>query len=185
MADRPALPTSRPDPYRVLDVPRDADASTVSRAYWRLAKQFHPDRNPSPLGRRLMLVVNDAYETLKNPERRAAYDRSVQGQQGGGILKHSEHPAGTAGSAADGIPAAHPSNPEPATGPIGRRAEQHRMATEGTAAPSTHARRFEWGRYAGRTFAEVAAVDPDYLEWFIRTPLGRSFAADIAAATGR
>ena len=43
----------------------------------------------------------------------------------------------------------------------------------------------DWGRYAGRTIAEVAAVDPDYLEWLIRTPLGRSFAAEVAAATGR
>ena len=186
MADRTAPSVTRPDPYRVLDVPRDADAATVSRAYWRLAKQFHPDRNPSPLGRRLMLVVNDAYETLKNPERRAAHDRSVQRAQGGGMLRNAERPADAPASGTHGghpVPRSREPVIETVDGPLLRRAEQHRAATEGPAAPAGRPRRLEWGRYAGRTIAEVAAGDPDYLEWLIRTPLGRSFAADVAAAT--
>lgn len=189
MADRiPATPTNV-DPYRVLDVPRDADAATISRAFRKLAKRFHPDRNPSPLGRRLMLVVNDAYDTLKSPERRAAYDRSVQNARGGGMLPPTERSSGSAsmqsGQGGHASPPPPPAPiPEPIDGPIRRRAELYRAASEGLAVATGRARRLEWGRYAGRTVAEIAAVDPDYLQWFIRTPLGRSFAADVAAATG-
>lgn len=174
---------ARPDPYRVLDVPSDADHAAISRAYWRLAKQFHPDRNGSALGRRLMLVVNDAYETLKNPERRAAYDRAHRPAPGGGALATAPRPSAVSGSsqATSRTPAAPPVA-EVELGPIQRRMAQQRATDHTWAGPRPQARALEFGRYAGRTIPEVVAIDPDYVEWFIRTPLGRSYAAEVDAA---
>jgi DnaJ-class molecular chaperone len=37
------------DPYRILDVARDADSETIKQAYHKLAKKHHPDRNPGDL----------------------------------------------------------------------------------------------------------------------------------------
>jgi len=175
-----SLPAARPDPYRVLDVPPDADAATISRAYWKLAKQFHPDRNGSALGRRLMLVVNEAYETLKNPERRAAWDRTRQAAAGRGLAAESRPPTGPSRTTATPTPHAPAPPIVPPPGPILRRMAQQAGADQGAdgrSRPST----LEFGRYAGRTIPEVATLDPDYLQWFIRTPLGRSYAAEVAA----
>jgi len=162
-------------------VPPDADAATISRAYWKLAKQFHPDRNGSALGRRLMLVVNEAYETLKNPERRAAWDRSRQASAGRGLPAESRPPAGPVRTTATPTPPA-PSLPVvPPPGPILRRMAQQTGADRDASDGSSRPRTLEFGRYAGRTIREVATMDPDYLQWFIRTPLGRGYAAEVAA----
>ena len=42
----------------------------------------------------------------------------------------------------------------------------------------------EFGRYAGRTVDEVARMDRDWLEWFIRTPLGRPWTSEVRTALG-
>ena len=182
--ERPGSPSAaRPDPYRVLDVPSDADAAVISRAYWKLAKQFHPDRNGSALGRRLMLVINDAYETLKNPERREAYDRAHRSAPGHGVLADAPRPSATSGyDGASPKPPAPPPVPDVELGPIQRRMAQQRAAEHAPSGPRPQARTLEFGRYAGRTIPEVAAIDPEYLEWFIRTPLGRSYASEVSPA---
>jgi len=58
------------DPYKVLGVSRDASDEDIKRAYRRLAKQYHPDRNPGDQeAARKMQEVNAAYEQIKNPEK--------------------------------------------------------------------------------------------------------------------
>ena len=71
MPDEHELP---PDYYAVLGV--EFDASDVElRSAWRAAvKQWHPDTNRSPEAHRKMASVNEAWEVLGNPERRAEYD---------------------------------------------------------------------------------------------------------------
>jgi curved DNA-binding protein CbpA len=69
MPDRPPL-----DPYHVMDLPRDASDLQVARAYRRLAKRFHPDLNPDGHGTDRMRAVNEAWEILSSPDRRASYD---------------------------------------------------------------------------------------------------------------
>ena len=64
------------DYYEVLEVPRDADGETIKRAYRRLAMSFHPDRNPDdPEAGERFKEASEAYEVLRDPERRARYDR--------------------------------------------------------------------------------------------------------------
>ena len=58
------------DPYKVLGVSPDASDEEIKRAYRRLAKQYHPDRNPGDQeAARKMQQVNAAYEQIKNPEK--------------------------------------------------------------------------------------------------------------------
>ena len=63
------------DLYRLLGVPRDADADTIKKAYRRLARQLHPDVNPDPQTQERFKEVTLAYEVLSDPQKRAAYDR--------------------------------------------------------------------------------------------------------------
>lgn len=58
--------------YEILDVPKDADATTLKKAYRRKSKACHPDRKGGDV--RAMVWVNKAYETLSDPEKRAYYD---------------------------------------------------------------------------------------------------------------
>ena len=70
------------DPYKVLGVSPDASDEEIKRAYRRLAKQYHPDRNPGDeTAAKKMQQINAAYEQIKNPEK-AAQSQGGYGQQG-------------------------------------------------------------------------------------------------------
>ena len=58
------------DPYQVLGVTPDASDEEIKQAYRRLAKKYHPDRNPGDEeAARQMQRINAAYEQIKNPEK--------------------------------------------------------------------------------------------------------------------
>lgn len=64
------------DYYRILGVKREATEKEVRSAYRRLARQHHPDVNPSnPDAANRFREVNEAYEVLSDPQKRARYDR--------------------------------------------------------------------------------------------------------------
>jgi molecular chaperone DnaJ len=64
------------DYYEVLGVGREADAETLKKAYRKLAMQFHPDRNPGDAEAETKFKeAAEAYEVLKDPQKKAAYDR--------------------------------------------------------------------------------------------------------------
>lgn len=81
---------AKEDYYETLGVERNVDEKALKSAFRKLAMQYHPDRNPdSQDAESKFKEINEAYEVLKDPEKRAAYDRYghaafEQGGAGGG-----------------------------------------------------------------------------------------------------
>ncbi len=63
------------DYYEVLEVPRDADAKTIKRAFLKKAKKLHPDVATAPDAEEKFKEVNEAYSVLSDDQKRANYDR--------------------------------------------------------------------------------------------------------------
>lgn len=63
------------DYYAVLQVDPRADTEVIEAAYRRLSRKYHPDVSGDPGAGRRMRDLNEAYEVLGDPKRRAAYDR--------------------------------------------------------------------------------------------------------------
>jgi curved DNA-binding protein len=63
------------DYYGVMGVARDATQDEVKRAYRKLARKYHPDVSKEPDAEAHFKEVGEAYEVLKDPEKRAAYDQ--------------------------------------------------------------------------------------------------------------
>jgi molecular chaperone DnaJ len=77
------------DYYQVLDVPKTASEADIKKAYRRLAMKYHPDRNPGDHeAEDRFKEAKEAYETLTDAQKRAAYDQfghaGVDGMRGGG-----------------------------------------------------------------------------------------------------
>ncbi|MCA1444298.1 molecular chaperone DnaJ [Ensifer sp. IC4062] len=79
------------DLYETLGVARSADEKELKSAFRKLAMKYHPDKNPGDAeAEKSFKEINEAYETLKDPQKRAAYDRYghaafEQGGMGGGF----------------------------------------------------------------------------------------------------
>ena len=71
------------DYYRTLGVAREAPADDVKKAYRKLARKYHPDVSKEPDAEKRMKEVNEAYEVLSDPEKRAAYDQLGKNYQPG------------------------------------------------------------------------------------------------------
>ena len=64
------------DFYELLGVQRGADDAAIKAAYRRMAKEHHPDRkNGCKESEARFKAINQAYDVLKDPQKRAAYDR--------------------------------------------------------------------------------------------------------------
>ncbi len=80
---------AKQDFYAILGVARDASADDLKKAYRKLAMQYHPDRNPGDAASEAKFKeVSEAYDVLKDDQKRGAYDRyghaAFEGGQGGG-----------------------------------------------------------------------------------------------------
>ena len=81
---------SKRDYYDILGVQKGASSGDIKKAYHKLAMRYHPDRNPGDSDAEMHFKeVNEAYEVLKDEQKRAAYDQFghdafTQGAGGGG-----------------------------------------------------------------------------------------------------
>ena len=75
----------RPDYYKILGVGRNASAEEIKKAYRRLARQYHPDRNPGDKqAEERFKQISQAHDVLSDPDKRRAYDRGpILGGLGG------------------------------------------------------------------------------------------------------
>ncbi|MFN8628816.1 MAG: J domain-containing protein [Chloroflexota bacterium] len=66
------------DPYKVLQVDPEAEREVIEAAYRRLARKYHPDVSTEPDSHDKMIAINQAWEQLRDPAKRAAVDRARQ-----------------------------------------------------------------------------------------------------------
>jgi len=80
------------DFYILLGVSRDASETDIKKAYRKLAMEHHPDRNSAPEAEARFKEITEAYEVLRDPQKRAAYDRygkaGISGMGGGTGFHH-------------------------------------------------------------------------------------------------
>jgi len=75
--------------YEILEISKDADKSTIKKAYRTMAKKYHPDKNPGDKeAEHNFKLCNEAYQVLSDEQQRSIYDRygkeGLQGGAGGG-----------------------------------------------------------------------------------------------------
>lgn len=64
------------DFYKTLNVPKGATQDEIKKAYFKLAKEFHPDVNKAPEAKEKFATINEAYETLGDEGKRRVYDQT-------------------------------------------------------------------------------------------------------------
>ena len=69
--------------YALLGVTREATEAEIKKAYRKLAMEYHPDRNPAPEAEARFKEITEAYEVLRDPQKRSAYDRFGKAGVGG------------------------------------------------------------------------------------------------------
>jgi curved DNA-binding protein CbpA len=150
--------------YEVLMLRPEADRELITTVYRHLAKRYHPDRDDSPEAATRMAELNEAYATLGDPAKRAAYDRQLglAPSEGAAVRKGDGRPMRAGGAKA----AASESGPYGEAGPP-------------PPTPAPDGRPLTFGRYRGWTLNQVARYDAGYLEWLSRTTMGRNYKREL------
>ena len=148
-----------PDHYEVLQVHPRAEPDVIRAAYRILARKYHPDLG-GDVAR--MIAINDAWDVLGDPVRRASYDAALS------AADDSRTPTARRTSTDSSAPASgSPRAAQPETGHAGP-PPGHPSGTV-----------LDFGRYAGWSLGEIARYDTDYLEWLVRATFGRRLRAEI------
>jgi curved DNA-binding protein CbpA len=159
------------DPYEVLQVRPGADGEVIRAAYRVLARKYHPDLGGDAAR---MVALNDAWDVLGDPVRRAAYDAARAEESNREAPTTRNWPAGAASAAKAAAAAPAGSTPTPfGTAP----AADANRAGPPPGHPSGTV--LDFGRYAGWSLGEIARYDLDYLEWLQRATFGRRLRAEI------
>ncbi|XP_006454746.1 hypothetical protein AGABI2DRAFT_182724 [Agaricus bisporus var. bisporus H97] len=94
------------NPYDVLGLKTEATPADIKKAYFALARKFHPDTNPDKNARDKFVEIQDAYDTLKDDKKRAAYDKYGAASQQPGFDPDAFARGGFGGFNAGGFPGA-------------------------------------------------------------------------------
>jgi curved DNA-binding protein CbpA len=197
------------DAYKVLQVDSEAEDEVIQAAYRRLAQKYHPDVvGSASASADRMAAINKAYETLKDPDRRRAYDaeRRMAARAGAGHAAAPRPPSGDAGSArppgpsttrppgghrtAPGARSDGPQESSPGDWTSGRSSQGSgydpaEMRTKdgygaaGRPPGQPSGSVLTFGRFAGWSLGEIARRDIDYVEWLDRSPIGRQYRDEI------
>lgn len=100
----PEPPEPDDDLYATLGLLDDSSAADITHAYRRLARQHHPDANPDAEADRFA-GLTDAYDILRDPDRRSAYDRTRRSRTDAALPPGTPH-GRTLRARGRGIPAA-------------------------------------------------------------------------------
>lgn len=200
-----------PDPYKILQVDSEAEDEVIQAAYRRLAQKYHPDLAVGPEAAERMVAINAAWELLRTPERRKAFDRERRqatapaatppaypssAARGSHPAARGSASAGTRPGSTRGTPGPRP--PETVSGDwtSGRSSSgggydaSTMRAPEGFGAAGTPPGNpsgsvMNFGRYAGWSLGEIARSDLEYIEWLDRMPIGRPYREEIDAILRR
>ena len=83
---------ARKDCYEILGVSKDADESTIKKAYRKLAKKYHPDTNAgNPQAEEKFKEINESYAIIGDPEKRKLYDKYGRRNTGPAIEPRRSH----------------------------------------------------------------------------------------------
>jgi curved DNA-binding protein CbpA len=155
--------------YSVLGVGHDAADADIAAAYRSLARVYHPDV-AGDSGSARMSRINAAWDRLRDPPRRDAYDREL------GIYpvrrREPVRPARRTST-----PAAKDEPAGPSHGAAGHRRDGTAGAGPPPGRPSGSVLSF--GRHLGWSIGEIARVDPGYLEWLEHRREGAPYADEI------
>jgi len=148
--------------YQVLMVDPGADTDVIATVHRRLAQRYHPDVDPSPEAGQRMLEINQAWDALKDTERRARYDAELQRRRdrrlGDRYVRRPTdlNPSSWASGGADAAYGEAGPPRGPASGSV-----------------------LDFGRYRGWSLGQIASHDTDFLMWLERSPTGRQYRAEI------
>ena len=154
-----ALRMSTSDPrrthYKVLMLAETADAEIITVVYRKLAQRFHPDVDSGLEAATRMKEINAAYAVLRDPQQRSKYDAWLASRRD---RRQGDRPARDVGEVAYGEAGA----------PVG--------PPQGS--------KVDFGRYSGWTLGQIKRADPQFLEWLMHVPAGRSMKEEISRLLG-
>ncbi len=142
--------------YKMLMLAENADEEIISVVYRKLAQRYHPDVDASPEAARRMSEINEAYATLRSPDKRRDYNKWLAARRDRRKADQFIVQQGDLAFGSSGKPVG------PAVGSV-----------------------VDFGRYQGWTLNQIRRRDPEYLEWLARMPAGHRFRAEIAEILAR
>lgn len=183
--------------YQVLMLDPEVDADLLKTVYRRLVQRYQSPLDRSGTAMQRLQAVEEAYAVIGDPYRRARYDAQLEERMWDAepAATSVTHPVATPVAVPVATPVAFSRatpgafsratpgafsratpGPQPVTRTTFPVVSQRQSSTR-----SVQVSVLDFGRYAGWSLRQLAARDPDYLEWLLRSPGGRQYRAEITA----